>query len=193
MWNTYLHIYPELGGGMFYIWGISDWSGQNLDTVGTLILYFLAQATGDVDARKVIDDGWANGMKGNRKTQTLFPVAAFALGQPGPEFADVLDEATWNMREVEYPKQSFAIDRTIDPTWCASPLPSLPWKLDWMDGQRNQGLYGVPMWERIHTNVWICAPSDFQTGRTDWTDGGGADFLHAYWLGRAYGVFGTED
>jgi hypothetical protein len=132
-------------------------------------------------------------MKGNPWTQTLFPIAAHAFGRPGPEFAEILDDARWRMREFPYPKQALAIDRTIDPAWCASPLPSLPWKLDWMQGGRIQGIWGVPLYERMHENLIITAPSDWRLGETEWTSGGGADFLHAYWLGRVYGVIGAEE
>ncbi len=191
--NPLLRFYTRMGGGMFYLWGVSDWSGQHLDTIGQLVLAFLAEATDDQDALAILEEGWTNGSVLQALTQTLFPISAFALGDPSPAADPALDTAIWNMRGLPYPKQSLAMDKHIDPSWSPSPLPSLFWKFDWLEGGRWQGLWGVPIWQRMHENLIITAPSDFEMGESDWMSGGGADFLHAYWLGRHFGVFGEDD
>ncbi|NLH47190.1 MAG: hypothetical protein GX444_01155 [Myxococcales bacterium] len=191
--NPFFRLYVEAGDGKWYVYGITDWSGQHLETIGMLILHFLAEATGDEEAQAIIERGWTNGMRLNRWTQTLFPIAAEALGDPPADVDAVFENAIWGMRELAYPKQSLAIDKRIDPAWCASPLPDLPWKFDWMQGGRFQGVFGMPMFDRMHPNMWITSTSEFQVGASDWMDGGGADFLHAYWLGRYYGVFDEND
>jgi len=195
LWSKFtLQFWAGGGDGMFYIYGISDWSGQHLDTIGHLILYFLALATGDPGLSTILN-GWNNGMLFNGVTrQALWPIAAYAFADPPASYQPVLDEALWVMREFPYPKQNFPTDMRIDPKWCASPLPSLPWKLDWMEGGRLQGIYGLPMWERgVSTCDWVAGPFDWANSETNWTDGGGQDFLHAYWLGRYYGVIAPED
>jgi len=191
--NSLLKFYTWFGGGQFYVWGITDWSGQHLDTIGQLVLWFSANASDDQESLQIINEGWSNGMRMNSVTQTFWPIAAYSLSDPPSELDGVLEIAVWNMRETPFPKQSLSIDRRIDPTWCASPFPSLFWKFDWMQGGRYQGLYGVPVFERMHSNILMTSPLDFEMGETDWTDGGGADFLHAYWLGRYYGVFSATD
>ena len=191
--NPLLRLWAGGGDGQFYIWGITDWSGQHLDTIGHLILWFLADATADPSI-SVINDGWINGMRANQLTQTLWPIAAAAFVDILPGVQDVFDNAVWNMREIPYPKQALSIDKRIDPAWCPSPFPSLPWKFDWMQGGRNQGLYGVPIFGRnMHSCLWVTGPFDYNQNVSDWTDGAGADYLHAYWLGRYYGVFTPED
>lgn len=195
LWSNKLYdLWEGLGDGMFYIYGISDWSGQHLDTIGQLILQFLAQAVND-PSLDMIETGWRTGMALNGVTrQVLWPIGAYAFANPPSRFDPVLDEARWSLREFPYPKQSFAIDQSIDPKWCASPLPSLPWKLDWMDGGRNQGLFGTPLFERdVSTNDFVAGPFSFTSSESDWQDGGGPDFLHAYWLGRYYGVIGADE
>jgi len=192
--NTLLRLYTGAGGGMFYIWGVSDWSGQHLDTIGQLILWFLAVETGDNEVSQLLQTGWINGLRMNAWTQTLWPIVAYALGAPPASLDWVYENAVWNMREIPYPKQRLSIDKRIDPAWCPSPLPSLFWKFNWFEGGRHQGLYGQPMWGRnMHANMMIPAPFDFEQGETNWTEGGGADFLHVYWLGRLFGLFTEAD
>ncbi len=195
LWNKFTNqIWAGGGDGMFYIYGISDWSGQHLDTIGHLILQFLAEGTGE-PGLTTIANGWQNGMLFNGVSrQVLWPIAAYAFTDPPARYDEVLAEARWSLREFPYPKQSFPLDQRLDPKWCASPLPSLPWKLDWMQGGRFQGLYATPLWERdVSTNNYVAGPFHWNSPATDWTDGGGPDYLHAYWLGRYYGVITPEE
>lgn len=196
LWSSeLLRSWAEVGDGMFYIWGVSDWSGQHLNTIGHLILWFLADATGDDESLRIFNNGWINGMRTNGVTrQVLWPVAAYSLANPPDDLEDVFEEAIWGLREAPFPKQNFDIDQRIDPSWCASPLPSLFWKLDWFEGGRHQGLFATPIFEReVSTNWFVSSPLSFEAKKSDWSDGGGADYLHTYWLGRYYGAIGEDD
>ena len=190
-----LKFWVNAGSGMFYVWGISDWSGQHLNTIGQLILWFLAYATEDEESLDLLKEGWINGMRTNGVTrQVLWPVAAYSLANPPAELDKVFDEAIWGLRESPFPKQNFDIDRRIDPAWCASPLPELFWKFDWSEGGRHQGLYATPSFERgVADNDYTCNPLSFAATESDWSEGGGSDYLHTYWLGRYYGVIGEDD
>lgn len=187
--NPLLRMWVTMGNGMFYLWGVSDWSGQHLDTIGMLALWFLADATGD-DSIAVINQGWVNGMRMNAVTrQILWPIAAAALGNPPASLDEVVDEAIWGLREMPFPKQNLDVNHRIDPFWCASPIPSLFWKLDWMQGGRHQGIYSYPLFQRhVSTNYFVSNPLQYDGGESDWSNGGGPDYLHAYWLGRYFGV-----
>jgi hypothetical protein len=116
-------------------------------------------------------------------------VGAYAFADPPADTDDVLAEAIWGLREIPFPKQNFATDQRLDPEWCASPIPSLFWKFDWMTGGRFQGLYGNPLFERDASETYFNGgPFSVAAGASPWFGGGGADFLHAYWLGRYFGV-----
>ena len=192
--NVFYRLWVFIGDGMFYLWGVTDWSGQHLETVGTITLYQLVEATG-VGGLEQFQIGWANGMRLNATSgQVLWPIAANAFADPPPDTQDTFDLAMWRMREIPYPKQQFQVDQRIDPEWCASPLPSLFWKLDYFQGGRHQGIYGVPIFEMGGSaNYFKDGPFSVDDGASEWMNGAGADFLQAYWLGRYYGVIDAED
>ncbi len=192
--NAEWRLWLSLGEGMFYVWGISDWSGQDLDTLGTLILQLLIEQT-SADATQQIANAWVNGLRLNATTgQVVWPIAAYAFGKPPADLDGVLDWAVWILREIPYPKQSLDIDQEINPAWCASPIPALFWKFDWMQGGRFQGLYGTPIFQRgASENNFKDNPFTISSGASDWFEGGGPDFLHAYWLGRYFHVISPDD
>ena len=194
LWSVLYQLWTDAGGGMFYLWGVSDWSGQHLNTVGALILQFLADATG-VEMGTQLRLGWVNGMRLNGVTgQVLWPIAAYSFANPSAGLDNVLENAIWGMREIPYPKQQFQFDQRIDPAWCASPWPSLFWKFDWFQGGRYQGLYGTPLFEHEASFTYFNhSPFVIDSGASTYFNGGGADYLHAYWLGRHYGVIAPED
>jgi len=195
LYNILLQAYTFAGGGMFYLYGVSDWSGQHLDAIGQLVLYFLAKETGDNGVQFLLKEGWANGMRLNAMSkQILWPIASHSFSNPPADLDYVLDEAIWGLREFPYPKQNLDIDQRIDPQWCASPLPSLFWKLDYFQGGRHQGLFMQPWFEKSGSiNYFVCNPLDFQSSATEWSHGGGTDYLHAYWMGRYFGVIDEQE
>ena len=195
IWSNLLYeVWTFIGDGMFYLWGVSDWSGQHLNTVGTIVLYQLIEATG-ADGLGLFTTGWTNGMRLNGVTgQVMWPIAAYSFSEPAPDTLDVLDFAIWRLREIPFPKETFDIDHRIDPEWCASPLPSLFWKLDYFQGGRHQGIYGAPFWEfGGTTNYYKDGPFRVSESHGDLLNGGGADFLQAYWMGRYYDVIDENE
>ncbi|MBZ0274429.1 hypothetical protein K8I61_20525 [bacterium] len=195
LFNPAYELWVRAGNGMFYLWGISDWSGQHLNTVGMLTLQLLADAMDDAPRRALIRAGWEAGMHNTPATRyVLFPIAAYAFGDPGPGYDKIFEEAIWGLREVPYPKGWFYTDYRIDPGWCASPLPALFWKFDWLQGGRHQALYARPYFELNSSScLWTNNPLEVGGGGVgNWIDAS-ADYLHAYWLARRYGLLTASD
>ncbi|MCZ7587232.1 MAG: hypothetical protein M5R36_29975 [Deltaproteobacteria bacterium] len=194
LFSPLLEAFVLAGNGLFYLWGITDWSGQHLETVTMLTLQHLVQELKDEGRRGIVKRGWLAGMRNTHTVRyVLWPIAAYSFGDPGPGYEDIFAEAMWGMREAVYPKDSLDVDRRVDPAWTASPIPSLFWKFDWMDGGRHQGLYGRPLFTRGTSSCfWTTSPLDVGGGPTPWRDSG-ADYLHAYWMARAYGLLTSND
>ena len=182
-----------LGNGMVYVYGVSDWSGQHLNTnaMQTLALLDIIQQN---PVSNVVKTGFLNGMWATRKVrQPLFVISGFAFTNPGPEYDEILEDAIWSLREMPMHKTALDIDHRVRGDWCASPLPSLFWKFDWATGGRHQGIYGTPIFMRGGASCWYNNnPLSYAGGQGNSYDSG-ADFLHAYWLGKYFGVLdGTE-
>ena len=193
-WTALLQTWSRLGNGMFYLYGVSDWSGQHLNTVAHLNLMLLADLTGDAAGYRLLADGMQIGMKmTGTLSQPLYAIAVHALSDPGDAYATVLDDAIWGMRELPYPKSSLVIDNRIRADWGASPLPSLFWKLDYFEGGRHQGLYGTTAFMRNTTSCWWKDSPFWYEGGESAIENNGADYLHAYWLGRMGGVLTGEE
>ncbi len=195
LWSNVLYeLWTFIGNGLFYLWGVSDWSGQHLTTTGTIALQYLVENTGAAGLG-LFNAGWTNGIRFNAVTgQALWPIAAYAFSEPAPDTLDALDFAIWRLREIPFPKEEFEIDQRLDPEWCASPLPELFWKLDYFQGGRHQGIFGAPLFEYGGSaNYFKDGPFRVNEGYQPWFNGGGADFLQAYWLGRYYGIIGEDD
>ena len=187
-YNLALKFWLSSGNGLFFLWGISDWSGQHLNTnaLQTLALLDLIQGK---PVSEIVKAGFVNGMYNTRSVrQPLVAISAHAFATPGPEFDAIWEDAVWSLREMPTHKRAVAMDIRVNGQWCASPLPSLFWKLDWSEGGRHQGLYGTPIFMRGDTSCWYNNnPYSISRGEST-TYAGGADFLHAYWLGRYFGV-----
>jgi hypothetical protein len=177
------------GNGLFYIYGISDWSGQHLNTnaLQTLALLDLLQ---NRPVSELVQAGFINGMNNTRWVrQPLVAVSAYAFADPDAGFDEILEDAIWSLREVPVPKREFNVDHRVRGDWIASPLPALFWKFDWMAGGRHQGLYGTPLFMRPATSCWYKDnPFGGVSHTKETTNHNGADFLHAYWLGRYFDV-----
>ena len=74
-----------------------------------------------------------------------------------------------------------------------SPYPALPWKLDWTTTDRTQALRGRPLFEQPSgEHYWKENPFAYK-GNMAGTESPGVDYLHAYWLGRRFGVLGADE
>ena len=191
--NAALRFWILAGNGMFYLYGVSDWSGQHLNTTAMITLALLDELQNQ-PVQGLVQTGFEAGMLMTQKArQPLFALAGHAFADPGSAFADIRDDAVWALREMPLPKRQLDIDLRVAGTWCASPIPSLPWKLDWMDGHRHQGMFGTPLFMRGGSScVYKDNPLSYASGEADFRQNS-ADFLHAYWLGRLYGVLTGDE
>jgi hypothetical protein len=122
----------------------------------------------------------------------LWSVAFAKLGTM--PHADAAQSALWRLRELPAPKTQLHIDHRISPDFVMSPFPSAFWKSDWAVNDRTQSLRMYPLFEASAYAVydWTHSPLSYQANIV----GGnlpGADYLLAYWLGRALGVFSDSD
>ena len=193
-YSEFLQMWIRIGNGEFYVWGVSDWSGQHLNTVSMIAQHLIVMMMDDQSRMAAYESGWIWGMRLAHKIRyVLWPIAGYAFGNIEEGLSDVLAEAVWGLRETPYPKEDFDIDFRINPGWCASPLPSLFWKLDWEYGGRHQGLYAQPYFRQGSSSCfWKDGPMKVSQGESEWRHNG-ADYLHAYWLGRWGGLPMAED
>jgi hypothetical protein len=201
----YLACYPaigvwivDMGNGAFYQYGTSDWSGNHLIIQGLVTLYetaaYAAGPLNDLDSHAdAYRDGLAQALDNLRHTRVgLYQLAAAGLGSfsaTPPE----LEEAIWTLREFPAPKESYAIDWRVNPSFCMSPFPNLPWKGDWTETDRFQSITVYPLFERPVDNYrWKSAAGAFKGGVEAYDDPG-VDYLFAYWLARQHGLIAETD
>ncbi|MCB1154780.1 divergent polysaccharide deacetylase family protein, partial [bacterium] len=186
-----LELILQAGGGMLYEWGISDWSGQHLTTIDLYSRYLASVLVDDVERLPLYATGWSTGMGLTKDVRyTLWPFVAYGTSEPESKHDEVLEEAIWTMREVPFPKEQFYIDPRVDPDYCVSPLPSLFWKLDWMDGGRHQGLYAKPIFQRGAATAYYWKDNPLAVDQTPGSiKDPSADYTHAYWMGRYFGIY----
>jgi hypothetical protein len=205
-WVSYLEYegyYPvisqwlvDMGNGSTYEYGISDWSGNHLNLQSLLVLLVAAEhAAGPLNnlAAHASDYrvGMALGLDRMRDTRIgLYQLVLGALGtypSPPPE----VEDAIWVLREMPLPKAHLTtVDHRVNPHFCMSPFPSLPWKMDWTDPNSNrfQSLESLPLFEQSPDGFqWKSNPMGFRGGASPVLEPG-ADFLFAYWFGRWAGV-----
>ena len=100
--------------------------------------------------------------------------------------------------EVPYPQATGTaeIDWTIDPAFCVSPYPALPWKFDFIPNVRGrmQSLVCYPLWTiNDSDNLWKEGPYRPFQGQQSGVVWSRQDWLHAYWAGRLAGAIGPND
>ncbi|MFH0902879.1 MAG: hypothetical protein V2A73_19805 [Pseudomonadota bacterium] len=125
-----------------------------------------------------------------RNTQLgFYQLAAATLGDfatPPPE----LEQALWVMRAFPAPKVRHNSDWRINPEFCISPVPNLPWKLDWTEpgNDRTHSLIVYSLLEREPSNIeWKEVPGSY-LGSESTVRSSGPEFLFAYWFGRYHGT-----
>jgi len=181
------------GNGSVYWYGIADWSGLHLGIQTMLTLLQAAQSASD--PASILDehaqsyrDAMARALRRLRHTRIGLAQLVYAtLGSfrtPPPE----LEDALWVLREMPVPKERYEINYAINPSFCLSPFPELPWKLDWTEVDRFQSLSVYPLFEKGPRNYrWKVPPGSFD-GTAVGDQEPGVDYLFAYWFGRHFGV-----
>jgi hypothetical protein len=167
-----------------------DWSGTHLTFAQFISMHWLAAKkplpaiNADTSVRKGFDK-----MKSDFSPfrMGLWSVVFSKLASASDP-ADV-DNARWRLREIPSPRSMLDVDHRVGAAFVMAPYPSLPWKNDWTTTDRTEGLYGYPLFETpLDVYAWRSGPFDYRENTVD-HEYPGADYLHAYWLGRQLGLF----
>ncbi|MBU0608533.1 MAG: hypothetical protein KKI08_11650 [Armatimonadetes bacterium] len=194
--GMYLYLKPWLvdwGNGSTYAYGISDWSGNYMN-IKTLVCFYLMEQFLQKKGQPVFHlaeykQALTSALVRMRNTQLgFYQLTAATLGDfatPPPE----LDQALWVLRGFPAPKVHHDIDWRLNPDFCISPVPNLPWKLDWAQPgeDRTHSLTIYPLLERQPSNIeWKELPGSY-TGKESSVRSSGPEYLYAYWFGRYFG------
>jgi len=194
--GMYIYIKPWLvdwGNGSTYAYGISDWSG-NFMNIKTLVCLYLMEQLLQKKGQAVFHlaeyrQALTAALIRMRNTQLgFYQLTAATLGDfasPPPE----LEQALWVMRAFPAPKVQHNIDWRINPDFCVSPVPNLPWKLDWAQPgeDRTHSIVIYSVLEREPSNIeWKEVPGTYR-GSESTVRSSGPEYLYAYWFGRHFG------
>ena len=97
-----------------------------------------------------------------------------------------MDDVLWRLREMPFPKPIVNVDHRINPAFCMSPYPSLPWKNDWTTTDRTQALRSVPLFEEA-LDIFRFRTETQYDGVTP-AKPPAPEYLMAYWFGRKHGL-----
>ncbi len=167
-----------------------DWSGTHLTFAQFIAMHWLATkkpiptVNADTSVRKGFDK-----MKADFSPfrMGLWSVVFSKLASASAP-VDV-DNARWRLREMPSPRSMLDVDHRVSASFVMAPYPSLPWKNDWTTTDRTEGLFGYPLFETpLDVYAWRSGPFDYRQN-TSASEFPGADYLHAYWLGRYTGLF----
>ncbi len=212
--DAYETIPMKLSGlfdSSFYWRGSADWSGINLSMLGDINDIMIADLLGATkirnQMREQLMDSWVTYQPAQRHLLTLAAYEfAYKHGTRGgnfhsdsseEKFSRALARAPWGLRDIPYPRPNLdvAIDRSLDPSWCVSPIPKLFWKVfkKWEppEGYFYQGMYSYPVFEMdaFGSNmVWKDSAFRFKISHTKGEELAGVDYLYAYWLARYSGA-----
>ncbi|MGC4120118.1 MAG: hypothetical protein QM765_37160 [Myxococcales bacterium] len=176
----------DQGDGALWEYGTSDWSGNHLIVQSLLTLYLVCDEinnhTSDMKRAHRI------ALENMRDTRLgLYQLVTATVGEFSGVVQPELEEALLVMQEMAAPKVFEEIDWRVNPSFSMSPFPSLPWKNDWMNGGRLQGLRAYPLYEMPRdVFAWKDGPFRFRAGLNPPSPG--TDFLFAYWFARKFGV-----
>ena len=193
-----LEFYPEIGGGPFYLYGISDWSGNHLSLVTTISLQRLLRHTDDAGLAESWERASAKAWEALRLLEHPLH-AALAAGLEVIDNPDLreeaISEALWGLRSFPLPKHPYPVDHRIRGDFVLSPFPSLPWKLDWETNPgRMQSLVGHGLVESVADQYfWNGSVFSIGGGGIDPEQSPGVDYLFLYWLARTFSLIGPSD
>ena len=185
-----LKLYAQSGGGPFYLFGISDWSGNHLTLTTTLAFQRLLSHTTATDLQALWSQAsavaWETLRTLDHPLHAALAIGSGALDDDINKRKSAIDEVKWGLRSFPFPKHPFTVDHRIRDDFVLSPFPSLPWKLDWLtNAGRQQSIRAYPLFEQ-------------QVAEYRWNDGHftigsvglgdqrvpGADYLFLYWVSR---------
>jgi hypothetical protein len=177
----------DQGNGALWEYGTSDWSGNHLIVQGLLVPFLVSQNVNDGHLGD-LKTAMRHAAERMRRTRLgLYQQIAGTLGDfatPPPE----IEESLWVLREFPAPKVGHDIDWRINPSFCMSPFPNLPWKNDWTTSDRLESLTAYTLLEKVpDIFAWKQGPFEFRRGESP-IQSPGTDYLFAYWFGRLTNV-----
>lgn len=182
--NNVLYDYflENLGNGSMYIYGISDWSGNHLNVQTMVVVTMLAELFDDPSLPELREGcrNTYNHMYGPRIP--FFMNAMLELGWEDPD-PELVDQGLWRLREYRCPHDHLDLDWRINPAFCLSPFPELPWKFDWATADRFFGLHGAPYFEQAVEHFWLRSnPMDNYYDRASDISEISPGYLYLYWF-----------
>jgi len=188
--NNVLYDYflENLGNGSMYIYGISDWSGNHLNVQTMVVVTMLAELFDDPSLPELREGcrNTYNHMVGPRIP--FFMNAMLELGWEDPD-PELVEQGLWRLREFRCPNDRVDLDWRINPDFCLSPFPELPWKFDWATEDRFFALHGVPYFEQAIGHFWLRSnPLDNYYDRAGDVSEISAGYLYLYWFLAHRGV-----
>jgi hypothetical protein len=177
-----------------YVNGISDWSGNHLNMISSIISSTIASQLDHRFAKKIQKRFYKNWKKIRRTRVPMYTFAVRAFGNWESTDQDewYLNDAVWSLREFPCPQptSNFSVDHSIKDEWVLSPVPRLPWK--YISGNPGaeygyQGIYGYPLFQMgaLSNNYsWKSSPFGYRAGSSSSSEESGVDYLHAYWMAR---------
>lgn len=172
----------------------ADWSGTHLNFVEMMSMWLLAQRA------PLVGVNAAGSIKlGFGKMRDQFSIyrmglwsMVFAKLAPSPAQIDI-DNARWRLREFVAPKIGLDVDHRVSSAFVMAPYPSVPWKGDWTTTDRTQSIHGYPAFELPYdVYAWRLGPYGY-VRNTEGITVPGADYEHAYWIGRWLGVLSATE
>jgi hypothetical protein len=186
--NPLLKTLAQYGGGPFYLFGISDWSGNHLNLITTLALQWLLSRTDDSELHALWIQAPVKVWESlHRLEQPLLAALAVPAYPPhSTERKQAIEEVIWGLRSFPFPKHPHTVDHRLRDDFVLSPFPALPWKLDWTtELERQQSIRAYPMLEQaMDTYLWN--NGHFPTGNLGLGKRRvpGVDYLFLYWIAR---------
>ena len=193
-----LMLYADIGGGPFYIYGISDWSGNHLTLATNSVIEWILARSGDAELEakwiNAAGQAWRMIRPLDHPLHAAKAAALGALAVP-EEQAEAEQEALWGLRSFPMPKHPYPVDHRVRGDFVMSPFPSLPWKLDWETNPgRQQSLTGHGMVEDVVDGYrWNGGPLGIASGGIGDNLMPGVDYLFLYWIARDGGLITAMD
>jgi hypothetical protein len=195
--NPFLNLYTVAHAAGYYYYGVSDWSGAQLELHTLLVRARLAELHGKRLSALTDKLGIRRAAQRQRKVRrATHDLAAAGLAKlPWPWSAYDHSGAVWVLREMPFPRPLLSTHHVLRADVSVSPYPELPWKRDWVQSRsRARAIVAPPYFEtQLGNYYWKNNPFpalDGEGGGVAWS---AADYLFAYWMGRAYGVIGPND
>jgi hypothetical protein len=187
--NPLLTQYAKSGGGTFYLFGISDWSGDHLSLAAALGIQRLLVHTNSDDLQVLWSQAPAvmwdkNFKKLDHPVHAAFAIAAGTLDESSQK--EAIDQVKWGLRSFPLPKHSFPMDHRNRADFVMSPFPVLPWKLDWLtNAGRQQAIRAYPLFEQaVDEYRWNNGHFMIENPGLGDLRVPGTDYLFLYWSAR---------